>query len=118
MPEPKSVGIWLRVSTEDQVKGESPKVHEVRARTYAESKGWTVVAVYRLDGVSGKDVASHAECLRMRQDVRRGVIQALLVSKIARLARSAIHLLEFADFFKKHDVHLVSLAESIDTTTP
>jgi site-specific DNA recombinase len=54
----------------------------------------------------------------MRQDVERGVIQAVVVSKIARLARSAIHLLEFAEFFDKHGVHLVSLAESIDTTTP
>lgn len=28
----KRVGIWLRVSTEDQVRGESPEHHEKRAR--------------------------------------------------------------------------------------
>ena len=34
----KSVGIWIRVSTEDQAKGESPEHHERRARFYAEVK--------------------------------------------------------------------------------
>jgi site-specific DNA recombinase len=31
----KHVGIWIRVSTEDQVRGESPEHHERRARLYA-----------------------------------------------------------------------------------
>lgn len=37
----KRVGIWIRVSTEDQVKGESPETHERRARLYAESNRGT-----------------------------------------------------------------------------
>lgn len=44
---PKPVGIWIRVSTEDQVKGESPEHHVRRARYYAESKGWEIREVYR-----------------------------------------------------------------------
>jgi site-specific DNA recombinase len=35
----KPVGIWIRVSTEDQAKGESPEHHEERARSYAKSRG-------------------------------------------------------------------------------
>jgi len=38
MEKAKPVGIWIRVSTEDQAKGESPEHHEKRARFYAESK--------------------------------------------------------------------------------
>ena len=38
----KRVGIWIRVSTEDQARGESPEHHERRAQYYAESKGWQV----------------------------------------------------------------------------
>ena len=33
----KRVGVWIRVSTEDQAKGESPEHHERRARAYAET---------------------------------------------------------------------------------
>jgi hypothetical protein len=40
MEKQKTVGIWIRVSTEDQARGESPEHHEKRARYYAESKGW------------------------------------------------------------------------------
>ena len=48
MEKAKPVGIWIRVSTEDQAKGESPEHHEKRARFYAESKGWKVKEVYHL----------------------------------------------------------------------
>jgi site-specific DNA recombinase len=78
MPDPKSVGIWLRVSTEDQVKGESPQHHEARA--HALSRGWNVATVYNLGGFSGKTVKDHAECKRMMADVRSGAISALVFS--------------------------------------
>ena len=52
----KPVGVWIRVSTEDQARGESPEHHERRARYYAESKGWQIKEVYHLEAVSGKSV--------------------------------------------------------------
>src|SRR5260221_9770957 len=84
----KSVGIWIRVSTEDQVRGESPEHHERRARAYAEGKDWRVIEVYRLEAVSGKSVMGHPEAQRMLADVRSGRITGLLFSKLARLARN------------------------------
>ena len=118
-PEPiKSVGIWLRVSTEDQVRGESPEHHERRARAYAEAKGWRVAVTYRLDAVSGKAVMAHPEAQRMLADVRSGDITGLVFSKLARLARNTKELLEFAEIFRACGADLISLAESIDTSTP
>src|SRR5438445_2759075 len=84
----KTVGIWIRVSTEDQARGESPEHHEKRARMYAESKGWTVVRVYDLSGVSGKTVMEHPEAQAMLADVRARRIRGLVFSKLARLARN------------------------------
>jgi site-specific DNA recombinase len=114
----KRVGIWIRVSTEDQVRGESPETHERRARLYAEAKGWEVIEVYRLEAVSGKTVREHPEAKRMEGDIRSGRISGLIFSKLARLARNTKELLEFAEFFREHDADLISLAESIDTSTP
>ena len=114
----KPVGIWIRVSTDEQAKGDSPEHHEHRARCYAESKDWEVVEVYHLEGVSGKDVAEHHETRRMMKDVENGRIHALIFSKLARLARNTRQLLDFADHFKAHTADLVSLQESIDTSTP
>ena len=113
----KSVGIWIRVSTEDQAKGESPEHHEKRAKYYAESKGWDVKEVYHLEAVSGKSVKDHPEAKRMLDDINSGRITGLIFSKLARLARNTKELLEFADFFQEHDADLISLQESIDTST-
>lgn len=116
--EGKRVGIWIRVSTEDQVRGESPETHERRARLYAEAKGWHVVEVYRLDAMSGKTVKDYPETKRLLADVRAGHITGLIFSKLARFARNTKELLEFADIFRECDADLISLAESIDTSTP
>jgi len=113
----KRIGIWLRVSTEDQVLGESPQHHEERARAYALAKDWTVVEVYRLDAVSGKSVRDHPEARRMLADIRRGHITGLVFSKLARLARNTRELLEFSEDFQACGADLISLQESIDTST-
>lgn len=114
----KQVGIWIRVSTEDQVRGESPETHEKRARLYAEAKGWNVVNVYRLDAISGKTVKDTPEAKRMLADVKDGAITGLIFSKLARLARNTKELLEFSELFRECGADLISLAESIDTSTP
>ena len=116
--DPKRVGIWIRVSTEDQARGESPEHHEQRARHYAAAKGWHVREVYHLEAVSGKSVMDQPETQRMLEDVKSGHITGLIFSKLARLARNTRELLDFADIFRAHDSDLISLHESIDTSTP
>ncbi len=114
----KMVGIWIRVSTEDQARGESPEHHEKRARYYAESKAWQVKEVYHLEAVSGKSVMSHPETQRMLKDILSGHIAGLIFSKLARLARNTRELLDFAEIFRENNADLVSLQEAIDTSTP
>ncbi len=118
MEKPKPVGIWIRVSTEDQARGESPEHHEKRACLYAESKDWQVKEVYRLEAVSGKSVMGHPEAQRMLEDIKKGHITGLIFSKLARLARSTKELLEFSEIFREYNADLISLQESIDTSTP
>lgn len=118
MKSTKHVGIWIRVSTDFQVKDESPEHHEKRARMYAEAKGWEVMEVYRMDAVSGKSVMELAETKRMLRDIKTGHISALIFSKLARLARNTRELLDFSEIFRQCNADLISLAESIDTSTP
>jgi len=118
MTEPIKVGIWIRVSTDKQVRDESPEHHEERAKHYIYAKGWKLTKIYRLDGVSGKGVMSHPETQRMLHDIKSGEINGLVFSKLARLARSTKELLEFADIFRRSKANLISLSENIDTSTP
>lgn len=117
MSDKKRIGIWVRVSTDRQVEGDSPEHHEERARHYAELKGWTVVELYRLDSMSGKSVWEYPDTKRMLRDIKNGHISGLIFSRLARLARNTKELLEFADIFKASQADLISLAEYIDTST-
>lgn len=114
----RRIGIWIRVSTDMQAKGESPEHHEERARYHANLHGFEVIEVYHLEAVSGKSVMGHHEAKRMLGDIKRGHIDALIFSKIARLARNIRELLEIADIFEKHNADLISIEQPIDTTTP
>ncbi len=116
--EKKAVGIWIRVSTEDQARGESPEHHEQRARYYAESRDWEVKVVYHLEAVSGKSVMEHPETKKMLHDIKHGRISGIIFSKLARLARNTKELLDFADIFRGCNADLISLQEAIDTSSP
>jgi site-specific DNA recombinase len=118
MTPSKPVGIWIRVSTEDQARGESPEHHEKRARYYAESKGWQVKEVYHLEAISGKSVMGLPETQKMLEHIKTGHITGLIFSKLARLARNTRELLDFADIFREYNADLISLQESIDTSSP
>jgi site-specific DNA recombinase len=114
----KPVGIWIRVSSEDQARGESPAHHLERAKAYAIARGWTIKEVYDLAGISGKSVKEHPEARRMLADVKRGHIVGLIFSKLARLARNTKELLEFSEYFRDHQADLISIQDAIDTSTP
>lgn len=114
----KKVGIWIRVSTNMQAQGDSPEHHEERAKMYAQIKNWEIVEIYHLEAVSGKSVLQHPEAQRMLADIRSGKIEGLIFSKIARLARNTKELLEIAEVFEEYNAGLISLDESIDTSSP
>lgn len=115
--ESKNVGIWIRVSTDEQAQGDSPEHHLERARSYIKSKGWNVKEVYDLSGQTGKGVVGNPNAKRMMKDIERGHITGLVFSKLARLSRNRRELEDFSDFFNKHKADLISLSEAIDTST-
>lgn len=114
----RRVAIWIRVSTEGQAKGDSPEHHEERAKAYANIQDWTVVETYHLEAVSGKSVMQHPEAQRMLRDIKRGHVEGLIFSKLARLARNTRELLDFADIFRQYNADLISIEEKIDTSSP
>ena len=114
----KDVGIWIRVSTEDQARGESPEHHLARARNYAVLKGWNIKEIYDLAGISGKTVREHPDGKRMLADIKRGHISGLIFSKLARLSRNKRELEDFAEYFRENNADMISLQENIDTSTP
>ncbi len=114
----KRVALWLRVSTQEQVEGDSLEHHEQRCRSYAELQGWEVAKIYRLEGISGKAILETSQAQEMLQDVKSGQIEALIFSKLARLARNTKELLEISQVFQDSNCAMISLQENIDTSSP
>lgn len=114
----KRVGIWIRTSTDLDSQKESPEHHLERAKSYCSFKNWNIAQVYDLSATSGKSILNLPQTKQMISDIESGKIEGLIFSKLARLARSTRELLDLADIFKKHNADLISLGESIDTSSP
>jgi len=111
-------GIYVRVSTEEQVKeGYSIRGQEQKLKDYARIKGWQIFDVYVDEGISGKNITARPEINRLIDDVQSGLVKNVLVFKIDRLTRSTADLIYLVDLFNEHDCAFNSLMESIDTST-
>src|SRR5829696_2221098 len=107
--------IYIRVSTARQAEeGFSLDEQERRALAHIERAGWEHAGTYREEGVSG--AKQHRPQLdRLLADLPN--LGAVVVPSLDRLGRSTRHLLEPYERLEAADVVLVSLRESLDTST-
>lgn len=113
-----NVGLFIRVSTLDQANNSnSVENHIERGKLYAQSRGWNVVEIYNLAGVSGKSTINHQQTNKMFDDIISGKIEAVIISSLSRLARNTSELLQYSKFFEEYNASLISINESLDTST-
>ena len=111
-------GIYVRVSTEEQVKeGYSIRAQEQKLKDYARVKDWSVYDVYLDEGISGKNMTARPAINRLMDDIKAGHVKNVLVFKLDRLTRSVSDLVYLIDLFKQNECAFNSLSESIDTST-
>ena len=112
-------GIYVRVSTEDQAKeGYGLAVQRERCRAQATAKGLAVVAEYADEGISGTlDATGRPGLADMLAAAHMGEIDTVIVLSLDRLARKTRLVLEIVDALATAKVDLVSVKESLDTTT-
>ena len=119
MDEKKRACIYIRVSTEQQeMEGYSLEEQERLCRAAIESKEWEYVRTYTDAGFSGKTVDRPA-LQEMLKDVKGGLMDAVLIYKLDRLSRSQKDTLTIIeDYLLPNRVDIVSLKETLDTSTP
>lgn len=109
--------IVTRVSTVDQVgKGTSLEGQRERLIAYVTSRGWDLVEVCPDAGVSGSrhDRPGLTRALELIQDRQADV---LLATKLDRVSRSALGLLELIEDLGRHSASLVVVDDGLDTST-
>lgn len=112
-----SVYGYARVSTEGQTEGVSLDAQQARIAAWCKSNGHQLVRVEVDAGKSGKRADNRPALQRALAAVTkdRGI---LCVYSLSRLARSTRDALDIADRLAKSGADLVSLTESIDTSSP
>ncbi len=112
MTDLKRVGIYARVSTNRQC----PESQLLPLREYATARGFEIVSEY-VDVISGsKD--SRPELARLMADAAKRRLDAVVVWKFDRFARSTRHLVTALEQFNALGVDFISLSEAIDTSCP
>ena len=113
----KKAVIYTRVSSEEQVKGNSLSEQQLKCKYFIKSKDGDIAGVY-VDGGRGGETKERPELQRMLEDAKKGVFDAVVVYKIDRLSRSLRDFLDIQDYLANLNVELISVSETYDTSTP
>ena len=107
------VALYARVSTTDQTAE-----NQLRAlREHAERAGWTIVATYTDNAVSGTR-ERRPGLDAMMADARRRNFDLIAVAALDRLGRNLRHLVTLLDELQHLDIGLVSFRKTLDLTSP
>jgi site-specific DNA recombinase len=118
-PQPESVALYLRVSSEEQRDKETIEIQREFLEPYCELYGFEVVKTYADDGVSGTiPLHERPEGRQLLEDAKEDKFQAVLVYRLDRLGRSLLVVVDAHDRLEGLSVSLRSATESIETATP
>ncbi len=107
--------VYARVSTSNH--GQDPEVHLSEVRDYCNRRGWDIAAEYVDRGISGSTERRPA-LDRLLADCRKRLVDAVVVYRYDRFARSLRQLVNALEEFRALGIQFVSLHEGVDTSTP
>jgi len=109
------VALYARVSTSNGQQDPEVQLQELRA--YCARRGWTVFSEYVDRGISGAK-ERRPQLDRLLVDCRKRRVDAVVVYRYDRFARSLRQLVNALEEFRSLGIEFVSLHEGVDTSTP
>lgn len=111
------VGIYCRLSKDDEQQGESASITHQREllTSVCKSQGWNIVQIYQDDGFTGLNM-DRPGLQRMLADVKQGLINLVITKDLSRLGRNYLdtgNLIE--QFFPRHRTRYIAYNDGIDT---
>lgn len=110
----KRIAIYARVSTRN---GQNTEMQLEELRAYCSRRGWELAGEYTDNGISGAREQRPA-LDRLLADCRRRLVDAVVVYRYDRFARSLRQLVNALEEFRGLGIDFISLHESVDTSTP
>ena len=115
--EKKIVGIYIRVSTEDQAReGFSLPEQEKRLKAMCEYKGYEIYKVYKDAGISAKTGNHRPAFEELKEDIKNKKCNTIVVLKLDRLTRSVYDWENIMKFLEENNAYLDCANDDINTT--
>lgn len=111
------VGIYLRLSKDDERAGESLSIENQRRilTNYVREQGWTIYDEYVDDGISGTSF-DRPGVQRMLDDAKDGKINLIICKDLSRFGRNYIQVGQYTDYiFPMYNIRFIALNDGIDT---
>lgn len=112
------VGMYLRLSKDDERAGESLSIENQRrilTKHIEEQKGWTLYDTYVDDGISGTTF-ERPGVQRMLDDAKSGKINLIICKDLSRFGRNYIQVGQYTDYiFPMYNIRFIALTDNIDT---
>jgi len=114
----EEVGLYYRLSQEDERAGESLSIDNQRhiLRKYCEERGWHIHDEYIDDGVSGTTF-DRPQVQRLLDDAKTGVINTIIVKDLSRFGRNYIEVGQYVDYiFPLYNIRFIAIQDNVDTS--
>ena len=111
------VGMYLRLSRDDERQGESLSIENQRRilTNYINENGWTLYDTYIDDGISGTTF-DRPGVQRLLDDAKAGNINLILCKDMSRFGRNYIMVGQYVDYiFPMYNIRFIALTDNIDT---
>ena len=111
------VGMYLRLSRDDERQGESLSIENQRKmlNKYINEQGWTLYDEYVDDGISGTDF-NRPGVQRLLDDAKTGKINLIICKDLSRFGRNYIQVGQYTDYiFPMYNIRFIALNDNIDT---
>jgi len=116
--EEKIAGIYIRVSTEEQVKeGYSLGEQKERLEAMCKYKGYKIYKVYEDAGISAKNIKSRPKFNELLEDIKFKKINTIVALKLDRITRSVYDWEYIIKFLEDNDAYIDVANDEINTTT-
>ena len=115
--ETYNVGIYCRLSNDDERDGESVSIENQKLllQQYVRERGWNEIDVYIDDGYSGTNF-NRPGVKRLIEDAKAKKINVILVKDLSRFGRNYIEFGQYTDYlFPSIGCRFIALNNGIDT---
>ena len=113
-----NVGIYVRLSQEDERAGESISIENQKkmlTEYVSKQTGWNLVETYEDDGYSGTDF-NRPGVQKLLDDARSGKINLILCKDLSRFGRNYIEVGQYVDYvFPSFNIRFIALSDNVDT---